>query len=299
MPGFTGFLEPQPQNYLVIGATGTLGRETIRQLLDGPCTGRIRCLSRDEFKLSLLAREVADPRIECVLGDIRDKSSIKDHFRGIDVVFHFAALKRVPELEAQPIESLKTNVLGTINAAECAIEAGVKHFVFSSTDKATRPINAYGASKFLSEKILFSLNGRGTNFSIYRWGNIVGSRGAALYAFKDAVETGMPAEITHQEMGRFWLHISDAVKFVLHTYAEPSDRVKIPPMKAASVVRLLGAIGEVYNKPAPYKVIGMRPGEKIHEDIFYNPETGECLASDTAEQFSDEELREIARGVCR
>lgn len=286
--------------YLVLGATGTLGRETISQLLKKSDTQQITCLSRDEYKLSLLKREVPSQKIKTVIGDIRDKASIKPFYRGVDAVFHFAALKRVPELEEQPIESLKTNVLGTINSAECAMEEKVKDFVFSSTDKATRPINAYGASKFLSEKILFSMQGKSeTNFSVYRWGNVIASRGSALYAFKDSVETGRPAEITHKEMGRFWLHISDAVGFVLDTYQKPSYQVKVPEMKAAAVVRVLEAIARVKDAPAPYKVTGMRPGEKIHEDILYNAETGECLSSQTAPQFTNEELDAIARSICR
>lgn len=287
------------KRYLILGATGTLGREMISQLLRLDDTLQIICLSRDEYKLSMLRREVPSPKIKTVIGDIRDKASIRPHFDGVDVVFHFSALKRVPELEDQPLESLKTNVLGTINAAECALEARVKDFVFSSTDKATRPINAYGACKFLSEKILFSMQGKETNFSVYRWGNVTMSRGAALYAFKDSVENGRPAEITHKQMSRFWISITEAVTFMLETYKKPSYTVKVPEMKAASVTRVLDAIGRAKGAPAPYKVIGMRPGEKIHEDIKYDPETGVCLSSENAPQFTDEELDVMARSICQ
>ena len=284
--------------YLILGGSGTLGNEMIKQLLANPETELVRCLSRDELKLSELARRYKDERLETVIGDVRDKSSICPHFYDISTVFHFCALKRVPEMEAQPIESLKTNVLGTINSAECALENGVDHFIFSSTDKAARPINAYGACKFLSEKILFSYNQRKlTNFSVYRWTNIINSRGAVSYAFKDAIENDMPAYITHPDMSRGWIRIEDAVKFVLSTYESQSNEVKIPYLKGAKVLDMLNAIGTVMGKEPKYVVTGLRGAEKLSEDILYDADTGFCSSTNTIEQYTQDELISLAKEI--
>jgi UDP-N-acetylglucosamine 4,6-dehydratase/5-epimerase len=274
--------------YLILGATGTLGRATIKALLKDDSASAITCLSRDELKQVELKKEFPDVRIECVIGDIRDRQSIEEHFDGVDVVFHFAALKRIPEMESHPLESLKTNVLGTINAAECAIRTRVKQFIFSSTDKACRPINTYGASKFLSEQILFNYNKKGTtNFSIYRWGNVFGSRGSVIHDFKKSLEERGEVSLTHPDMTRFWIKIDDAVKFMLSTYPEIRFSPKVPQMKSAPVIDLARVIaGE---KAHSVNLIGLRPGEKIHEDI-------ECFAngytknSYNSERFTTEEL---------
>jgi UDP-N-acetylglucosamine 4,6-dehydratase len=282
--------------YLILGATGTLGRAMTKELLKENDTYQIRCLSRDELKQSEFLKEFDDPRIEMVLGDIRDREGIKRHFKGIDVVFHFAALKRIPEMERQPLESLKTNVLGTINAAECALEYGVEHFMFSSTDKAALPINTYGASKFLAEKILTNLNELGeTNFSVYRWGNILASRGSVVFAFKDTIEAAAPAHITHEDMTRFWLKIEDAVKFVLDTYTARSNEVRVPEMKSAKVLDVLGAVAKRFGKDPEYKVVGLRPGEKIHEHILFKE--GEEISSQTSERYSEEEIQNLVWSI--
>lgn len=283
-------------NVLILGATGTLGRATIKALLRLDYLKSITCLSRDELKQSEMRREFNDARLKFVLGDIRDKRGINPFYRDIDVCFHYAALKRLPELEEQPLESLKTNVIGTWNAAECAIENKVKYFVFSSTDKSCRPVNTYGASKFLSEQILFSMNKRNeTIFSVYRWGNIVGSRGSVLPAFHDSIKNGIPAQLTDKDMTRFWLKIEDAVEFVLSTYQTRSNEIKMPYMKAASITRVLDSIARIANRPAPYEVVGLRPGEKIHEDIMFSPQTCEAFSSDAAIQYSDDELDGLMR----
>lgn len=285
-------------SYLILGGTGTLGHAMIEAL---PKDSYIRVVSRDELKLSELKRKF--PHVETFVGDIRDKTSVAARFKNIDVCFHFAALKRIPEMEAQPIESMKTNILGTINAAELAIAYGVKHFIFSSTDKACLPINSYGASKFLSEKILFSLNDfsqnprERTNFSVYRWGNILGSRGSVLHSFKDSILNDKPAHITNEQMSRFWIKIEDAVQFVLSTYQQESNIPKIPQMKSAKVTEVLSSIARVMKKDVPYAVTGMRPGEKIHEDISFINDTCQTLNSNNADRFTPEELDALLRTI--
>jgi UDP-N-acetylglucosamine 4,6-dehydratase/5-epimerase len=281
---------------LILGATGTLGRAMIKELLENGSAREIRCVSRDELKLSELKKEFNDIRIKTFIGDIRDKTSIAPQFRGVDTVFHFAALKRIPEMEAQPVECLKTNVLGTLNAAELARDYGIKDFIFSSTDKAALPINAYGKAKGLSEDILFSMNGGATNFSVYRWGNIVSSRGAVTHAFSEAAVKGEPAKITDPEMTRFWIKIESAVKFILSSYAIPSNEPKIPKMKAARVVRVLEAICKIKGASVNYVITGIRPGEKLHENIVFERDKAQQPSSFTSPWYTDDELVELLEG---
>ena len=288
------------KKYLILGATGTLGHETIKHLLKLDDTELIRCVSRDELKLSELKSKFTNnyEKIQTFIGDIRDRSSINPHFNGIDVVFHFAALKRVPEMESQPLESLKTNIIGTINSAESALENNVKHFIFSSTDKACRPINTYGACKFLSEQILFNMNALNkTNFSVYRWVNVISSRGAVTYAFRDSIESNLPVFITHPDMSRGWIFIEDAVRFVLETYQTRSNEIKLPKFKCSTVLDMLTAIGTAMGKVPAYVVTGQRAGEKIAEDILYNKESGSCISTNNHDQYSTEELLEISKKI--
>lgn len=279
--------------FLILGATGTLGQATIKALLEKDSTSEIVCLSRDELKQFELRRALKDERLRFVLGDIRDKQSIRPHFKNIHTVFHFAALKRIPEMEAHPLESLKTNVLGTINAAECAVEAEVNNFVFSSTDKACKPINTYGASKFLSEQILFNMNQTSyTNFSVYRWGNVLGSRGSVVHGFKESLETRGAISLTDENMTRFWIKIEDAVKFILKTCEARGSEVRVPAMRAAPVLDVAMAIADQIGRPDfAIEKIGIRPGEKIHEDILPG------FDSSNAPKFSQEALSDLIKGV--
>lgn len=283
--------------YLILGATGTLGKATIRELLKRDPDASILCVSRDELKQAEMKAEINDERLSFGLGDIRDKQSIRHYFDNQDVVFHFAALKRIPEMEANPLESLKTNVLGTINAVESAHEARVPHFIFSSTDKACRPVNTYGACKFLSEQIVFDRAKKSnTRFSVYRWGNVVFSRGAALHGFKEAIERGERVNLTHPESTRFWIRIEDAVKFMLETYREHSLLPKVPNMRSAKITEVARAIGELVGKPdVKFFGIGLRPGEKIHEDIVFNFPTGYTQNSYNSERLTFEELKDLIK----
>lgn len=278
---------------VIIGGTGTLGRELTRQLYDGH---DITCLSRDELKQKEYAREF--PGVKCIIGDVRDKDCLRHPLSDADVVFLVAALKHVDVAEDNPVEAFKTNVLGTINVSEVACEMGVPHVVFSSTDKAVLPVNAYGHTKAMSEKYLFSLNRKNhaTKFSVFRWGNVLGSRGSVIHLFSKSLDEKKIC-LTHQDMTRFWIHIEDAVKFMLENYRDaPIDRALIPPMKASTVVRLADAIAR-YKGVSAYdmEVIGIRPGEKIHEQLESNHDF--CLRSDNCEQYCDRELDLMVREV--
>lgn len=278
---------------VIIGGTGTLGRELTRQLYD---SADITCISRDELKQKELSKDF--PAVKCVIGDVRGRECLKHPFKGADVVFHVAALKHVDTVEDNPVEAFKTNVTGTINVADVAVQCDVPYVVFSSTDKAVLPVNAYGHTKALSEKFLFAMNRKDqpTRFSVYRWGNVLGSRGSVIHLFAKSLEEKRIC-LTHPEMTRFWIHIQDAVKFMLENYkTAPIDRALIPKMKAASVVRLADAIAR-FKGITDYdmEVIGIRPGEKIHEQLESNHDF--CFRSDTCDQYTDIELDNMVREV--
>lgn len=281
--------------YLIIGGTGSLGSKLIERLYDGKRSD-IVCFSRDELKQQKLKNEYK--HVTYVIGDVRDRASLKQAMRGVDVVFHVAALKHVDVLEANPTEAVKTNVEGTINVAEAAIEAGVRHVVFSSTDKAVLPINVYGMTKALSERYLFDLNSKQTDtkFAVYRWGNVLGSRGSVLHTFTEAFKNKTEIRITDRKMSRFWIHIDDAVDFMLETFKN-AQRAKamIPHMKAALVMNLMYALGKVLKceDVLELKIIGIRSGEKIHECLHSDHDY--CLRSDTCDQYSEAELINLIR----
>lgn len=281
------------QRYLVIGGTGSLGRSVIAELLKREPGADISVLSRGELKQKELKRDF--PTVSTVIGDIKDKASL--NLEGFSTVFHFAALKHIDVAEEQPIESVKTNVLGTINVAERALSAGVANVVFSSTDKAVLPINVYGMSKALSEKYLLDINRKqeATRFSVFRWGNVLGSRGAVIHLFlKDLKEKGS-ITITDPKMTRFWIHIDDAARFLLDNYKDaPLFHPIFPPMKAASVTSL-GEAAARYLGIKTYSVTysGIRRGEKFHECLWSDHDF--CLRSDTCEHYSHEELLDLIR----
>jgi UDP-N-acetylglucosamine 4,6-dehydratase len=281
--------------YLIVGGTGTLGTCLIEKLLAE--RQEVTCFSRDELKQQDMKQLY--PEVRYVIGDVRDKPSLLTVMPGHDVVFHVAALKHVDVLEGNPTESIKTNILGTINVAEAAMESGVKHLVFSSTDKAVLPINVYGMSKAISERYLLGLNRsqEKTRFAVYRWGNVLGSRGSAVHGFAKCLREHGGVKITDARMSRFWIHIEDAVDFMLKTYVDaPSDRPLIPPMKAAKVLDLAAALAEMMGlKKYDISFLGIRPGEKIHECLDSNHD--QCLRSDTAEQYTKKELVKMLRRV--
>lgn len=285
---------------LILGGTGTLGKALARTLSDEYPGVSITVLSRDEHKQAQMKREL--PNIKYVLGDIRDYGSIYRHFYQKDIVFHVAALKHVDVLEENVDECIKTNVTGTQNAAAAAVQANVKYFIFSSTDKAVDPINIYGYSKAISEKILFFHNKAGiglTKFSVYRWGNVIGSQGSVIPIFAKAIKLTGIATVTDPSMTRFWLPIEWAVRYMLRTFADAHlDRAMIcPNMKTANVTEIVTAIGKILGKDGVSLAIkGIRAGEKIHEAMV-TQHSLERASSDNCERYTEHELIEILRPV--
>lgn len=285
---------------VVIGGTGTLGKTLTRALLDSPAN-EVVCVSRCELKQKEMASEFGhDPRLTFFLGDVRDRESLRLPMVGAEVVFHVAALKHVDWCEANPEESIKTNILGTMNVAQAAIGAGVSRVVFSSTDKAVDPINVYGMCKGISEKLLLRLNAlqSTTVFSVYRWGNVLGSRGSVIKQFAESMKRDGVVQLTNPSMSRFWITIEDAVQYMLSSFGfDEGKEVRLPPIKAASVLALVEAIGEVVGVPSyGIKLVGLRPGEKIHE-VLRSQHSEDPLESLSAEQYTHEELVALVRPV--
>lgn len=276
---------------VIVGGTGTLGNALVEAL-----TGHeLVVFSRDELKQQQMKAKW--PGIRYVIGDIRDKMSLRPVVAGADVVFHVAALKHVDVLEQNPTEAIKTNVLGTINVAEACMEGGVRHVVFSSTDKAVTPINTYGMTKAISERYLLNLNAQQdrTRFSVFRWANVMGSRGSVVHTFAASLRESGEVKITDPRMTRFWLHINDAVRFMLDHYENASlTEVMIPRMKSSTVLELAEATRKAVGvDKMAVSFCGIRPGEKIHETMFSSHDY--CLRSDTAERYTEDELVDLIR----
>lgn len=284
------------KNILILGGAGTLGSELVKRLYRGH---RLTVLSRDEHKQQAMKK--AYPGVKFVLGDIRDKGSIEREFIDKDIVFHVAALKHIDHLEDNPIESIKTNVLGSINVADAAVEQGVPYCVFSSTDKAVDPINVYGNCKALSERIFLQKNElqSNTHFSVYRWGNVIGSQGSAIPFFIDCILKNKPIPVTDQRMSRFWITISEAVDFMFETFhSSPKGEVLVPPkMKAATIPQIIAALKNLLSIDLGadnFQIIGLRKGEKLHECLF-SIHSGKYVSSEICDRYSPDELMDLLR----
>ena len=255
---------------LITGGTGSLGKSLVHHLLTETKTRRIAVFSRDELKqhdLRIYFKD--DPRLRWFLGDIRDLDRLKRAFHGVDFVIHAAALKQVDTGEYNPMEFIKTNVLGSQNVIDASIDAGVKRVVALSTDKASSPINLYGATKLTADKLFVAANNYsytyGTTFSVVRYGNVMGSRGSVIPFFKNLAAQGKPLPITDLRMTRFWISIEDAVKFVIDSLEMMTGgELYVPRIPSMKIVDLAHAV----SADSKLEEIGMRPGEKLHEEMI-------------------------------
>lgn len=282
------------KNVLVVGGTGTLGQALIRRI-SGEARS-ITVLSRDEHKQAAM-RPLFGSLVKYKLGDIREDNLNLSQF---DVVFHVAALKHVDILEDNPAEGYRTNVVGTLNLAHAAMRDYVPYFVFSSTDKAVDPINAYGYSKAMAEKALYHLNADQdrTLFSVFRWGNVLGSNGSAIHGWVRALLKNEPVMFTDRRMTRFWITIEQAVDYMLETFAtgQLTQSAYVPPgIRAAPIVQVVDIIADILKiKNYESVEIGFRPGEKMHEAMF-SQHSPLHLTSETAEQYTKKELELLLR----
>jgi UDP-N-acetylglucosamine 4,6-dehydratase len=260
---------------LITGGTGSFGNAVLRRLLDsGP--RELRVLSRDEKKQDDLRNRFNHPALKFHLGDVRDYRSVLNAVRGVDFIFHAAALKQVPSCEFHPIEAVKTNVMGTENVLEAALECGVQRVVALSTDKAVYPINAMGISKALMEKVAVakSRTSDTTIITLTRHGNVMCSRGSVIPLFIDQIKAGRPITVTHPSMTRFMMTIRDAVDLVMLAFenGRPGE-LFVPKAPAATIEVLASALTELLEVPNhPRAIIGPRHGEKFFEVLLRREE---------------------------
>ncbi|AXE34598.1 UDP-N-acetylglucosamine 4,6-dehydratase (inverting) [Chromobacterium phragmitis] len=255
------------KSLLISGGTGSFGRMFIRTLLARYKPARVVVFSRDELKQFEMQQEFTDPCMRFFLGDVRDPERLKQAMRGIDYVVHAAALKQVPAAEYNPTECIRTNVNGAENIINAALECGVERVVALSTDKAASPINLYGATKLLSDKLFVAANniagGYKTRFAVVRYGNVVGSRGSVVPFFRKLIAEGADSlPITDPRMTRFWITLQQGVDLVLKSFARmQGGELFVPKIPSVRVVDLAQAMAPDLKQ----QVIGIRPGEKLHE----------------------------------
>ena len=273
---------------LITGGTGSFGNAVLRRFLNSDLR-EIRIFSRDEKKQDDMRKRYSSPKLKFYVGDVRDLRSVAAALRGVDNVFHAAALKQVPSCEFHPMEAVRTNVLGTENVLEAAIAAGVNRVVCLSTDKAVYPINAMGISKAMMEKVMVaaSRNLEGTNTVICgtRYGNVMASRGSVIPLFVGQVLADKPITITDPTMTRFMMTLDDAVELVLYAFEHGSNGdIFVQKSPAATVQVLTQAILELMGKPAhEVRQIGTRHGEKLYEALLSREEM--ACAEDKGDYF--------------
>jgi len=254
---------------LITGGTGSFGKKMTKILLAEKNPKKIIIFSRDELKQhEMRVSGYDDERLRYFIGDVRDQERLVRALHGVDIVVHAAALKQVPACEYNPMEAVKTNIIGTSNVLEAALDAGVKKVLALSTDKAVSPANLYGGTKLVAEKLVIQSNnyaaGTSTRYACVRYGNVVGSRGSVVPLFLKQRANGK-ITITDERMTRFWLSLEQGVKFVINCIEHmEGGEVFIPKIPSTKVVDLARAIAP----EAEIEIIGIRPGEKLHEDLL-------------------------------
>ena len=252
---------------MVTGGTGSFGRHYVKTLLASYQPRRLIIYSRDELKQYEMEQEFNAPCMRYFIGDVRDQSRLTQAMEGVDFVIHAAALKHVPASEYNPMECIKTNIHGAENVIHAALASGVDKVIALSTDKAANPINLYGATKLASDKLFIAANNmtgsHKTRFSVVRYGNVVGSRGSVVPFFNKLIaEGGDHLPITDERMTRFWITLQQGVEFVLKNFERMrGGEIFVPKIPSVKIVDLAHAMAP----NLPHKIIGVRPGEKIHE----------------------------------
>ena len=294
------------KSVLITGGTGFFGQGMVKRLLELPDEGcyRICVYSRDEAKQATMRASLHDPeeRIRWFIGDVRDQQRLRRAMEGCDTVIHAAALKRVEVGEYQPSEIVKTNVIGTMNLIEAAHDAGVKKVVALSTDKACNPVNAYGASKLMVEKLILGANNargvHGPMFSACRYGNVAGSTGSVISNWRAALRAmdGTPMTVTDEDATRFWMTLKQAVELVIRTAVNMrGGELEIPELPAYRLGDLLHVFrmtGMLTTGSVAHRVIGLQKGEKLHERM---KEDGPD--SSQVRRMTVDELREALKSV--
>jgi UDP-N-acetylglucosamine 4,6-dehydratase len=263
------------QILLITGGTGSFGNAVLRRLLNSNLQ-EIRIFSRDEKKQDDMRKDYNSSKLKFYIGDVRDQQSVMNAVRGVDYIYHAAALKQVPSCEFHPLEAVKTNVLGTENVLEAAIQCGVKRVVVLSTDKAVYPINAMGISKAMMEKVAVAKSRGSTQtvINVTRYGNVMASRGSVIPLFIEQIRAGKPITITDPSMTRFMMTLDDAVDLVLYAFehGQPGE-IFVQKAPAATIEVLAKALTALVGKPEhELRVIGTRHGEKLYEALLSREE---------------------------
>ncbi|WP_458735733.1 polysaccharide biosynthesis protein [Zobellella taiwanensis] len=262
---------------LITGGTGSFGNAVLNRFLDTDIA-EIRIFSRDEKKQDDMRKKYANPKLKFYIGDVRDYQSVLNATRGVDYIYHAAALKQVPSCEFHPMEAVKTNVLGTENVLEAAIQNEVKRVVCLSTDKAVYPINAMGISKAMMEKVMVAksrnVDSSKTVICGTRYGNVMASRGSVIPLFVDQMRAGKPLSITDPNMTRFMMTLADAVDLVLYAFEHGNNGdMFVQKAPAATIETLARAITSLLEQPDyPIQIIGTRHGEKLYEALLSREE---------------------------
>ncbi len=264
---------------LITGGTGSFGKNFIQYLLNNSEVKKIIIFSRDELKQSKMKAEVQDvnDRLRFFIGDVRDQQRLQRAFHGVDIVVHAAALKQVPTLEYNPFEAVKTNIIGSQNVIDVAIDQKAERVILISTDKAAQPVNLYGSTKLCAEKLFISGNsytGGKTRFSCVRYGNVIGSRGSIVETLLKNKNTS-EVYITDEEMTRFWITIEQSLALVLFALNNmEGGEIFIPKIPSMKIIDLFESIVPGAEK----KVVGIRPGEKVHEILLTKEEAAHSIS---------------------
>ncbi len=280
-----GYQVFEGKSVLVTGGTGSFGKSFIRTLLTGYAPRRVVVYSRDELKQFEMQPEFNDPCMRYFIGDVRDRERLGQAMRGVDYVVHAAALKQVPTAEYNPTECIRTNIDGAENVIRAALDNGVQRVIALSTDKAASPINLYGATKLVSDKLFVAANniagGYATRFAVVRYGNVVGSRGSVVPFFAKLIgERVKELPITDPRMTRFWITLEQGVDFVLKNFARmQGGEIYVPKIPSSRISDLATAMAP----RLPQKIIGIRPGEKLHEVMC--PEDDSHLTLDFPDHY--------------
>ncbi len=261
---------------LITGGTGSFGTAIIKRLLTTEID-EVRILSRDEKKQHDMRLALNNSRVKFFIGDVRDRDSVAEAMRGVNYVFHAAALKQVPSCEFHPLQAIKTNTLGAGNVMDMAIAEGVERAIFLSTDKAVNPINTMGMSKSLMEKLMLAKSRMQMSddaiLCATRYGNVMASRGSVIPLFVEQIKAGKPLTVTDQNMTRFLMSLDDSVDLVLYALEKAdSGDILIQKAPAATIGVLVQALQELFNSKSEVQIIGTRHGEKLHETLVSREE---------------------------
>lgn len=267
---------------LITGGTGSFGNAVLDRFLDTDI-GEIRIFSRDEKKQDDMRHRIQNPKVKFYIGDVRDKRSVDTAMRDVDFVFHAAALKQVPSCEFFPMQAVRTNVIGTENVLESAVENGVKRLVVLSTDKAAYPINAMGISKAMMEKVAIAIarslgKNSKTMICCTRYGNVMASRGSVIPLWTEQIKNGQPITITDPNMTRYMMTLQDAVDLVLYAFENGKNGdLFVHKAPAVTLEVLADALKQLYSSDTEVKVIGTRHGEKLYETLVTREEMAKSI----------------------